>query len=104
MTAPHLEPEQPPRKGSDGPESARDPQPGTVRGLRGLNGPQAGAQSLTRRRGICQVCGREFDVRVDGLIRHHLKPRPSHAWYRHPRCTGAEQPALPDTPAGDDHA
>lgn len=52
-----------------------------------------------RRRGVCPVCAREFDVRVDGLIRHHLKPRPSHAWYRHPRCTGTEQPAQSlDTP------
>lgn len=47
-----------------------------------------------KRRGICQVCAREFDIRVDGLIRHHLKPRQTHAWYRHPRCTGTEQPAL----------
>lgn len=88
---------EPPRKPPGDPESAQDPRDGTLRGPGGLNGPQAGAQSLDGRRGICPVCRREFDVRADGLIRHHLKPRPSHAWYRHPRCTGAEQPALTDT-------
>lgn len=46
-------------------------------------------------RGICQVCGREFDVRADGNIRHHLKPRSAQTWYRTPRCEGADQPALP---------
>lgn len=47
------------------------------------------------RRGICQVCAREFDVRTDGKIRHHLKPRQSQSWCRTPRCEGADQPALP---------
>ncbi len=39
----------------------------------------------------CPVCGRDFQVKADGTLRHHLKPKAADSQYRTPRCPGAGQ-------------
>lgn len=56
----------------------------------------------SKRRGTCQVCAREFDLKENGRVRHHLMPKRPNNWYRSPVCQGANQPPLPtDTTGGE---
>ncbi|MBH1939256.1 hypothetical protein I5Q34_34215 [Streptomyces sp. AV19] len=64
--------------------------------------PAAVLQRITRRtadchatasaaRGTCSVCNREYALRTDGMVRHHMRDQPGPQWERG-TCAGAYEP------------
>lgn len=41
--------------------------------------------------GTCPKCGRDFQLKRNGTLRHHLKPKPANSRHGTPRCPDAGQ-------------
>lgn len=56
---------------------------------------------MSRLRGVCRDCGRDFTLRADGTLRGHIDGGPGYGGYGAPQwCSGAWQPPrVPDPPA-----